>query len=350
MDYRERILELVKASPVQPTGLGKILGKDSLMASAMLSEMSSKGLLKISKLKVGSSPLYYSADHPEHLLNYMESMNEKDKRAADLLKEKKVLQDDTLSPLQKVCMRAIKDFALPLEVTLNESKIVFWKWFLTSDEEAGELIKKIVENMSKLEKLEEPEKKIEKQLEKAEPETKIEKEPEKIKEEPKIKPEKPKTKSKKSKVKSKLKKIEPEKEEIIEKEQETEPEIEYKQSEQQIQQPQRTIRPVFVDLGDPFLKKVKAFFDNNNITIHEVNTIKKKTEFDLVIEIPTPLGNLFYFCKAKNNKRISNSDLSSAFVQGQLKKLPVVFLSSGVLTKPAQIFMKDLKGLTVTKL
>ena len=50
MDYRERILELVKASPVQPTSLSKIINKDSLMASAMLSEMSSKGLLKISNL------------------------------------------------------------------------------------------------------------------------------------------------------------------------------------------------------------------------------------------------------------------------------------------------------------
>jgi hypothetical protein len=336
MDYRERILELVKASPVQPTGLGKILGKDSLMASAMLSEMSSKGLLKISNLKVGSSPLYYSADHPEHLLNYMESMNEKDRRAANLLKEKKILQDSALSPLQKVCMRNIKDFALPLEVTLNDSKIVFWKWYLTPDDEAGELIKKLVEAIPKPEKPKEIEEKQEK----------VEKEPEKQE----VKPEKPKTKPKKPKVKPKPKKIEPEPEEEPEKEEKIEPEIEYKQPEPQISQQQRTIGPVFVDLGDPFLKKIKSFFDNNNITIHEVNTIKKKTEFDLVIEIPTPLGNLFYFCKAKNNKRISNSDLSSAFVQGQLKKLPVVFLSPGVLTKPAVIFMKDLKGLTVTKL
>jgi hypothetical protein len=202
MDYRERILELIKVSPVQPTGLGKILGKDSLMASAMLSEMSSKGLLKISNLKVGSSPLYYSQDHPEHLLNYMESMNEKDRRAADLLKEKKVVQDDALSPLQKVCMRSIKDFALPLEVTLNESKIIFWKWFLISDEEAGEMIKKILEAIPKP-------KEQEKQPEQLEPGTKIEKESGKQE----VKPEKPKTKLKKPKIKPKPKKVESEKEE-----------------------------------------------------------------------------------------------------------------------------------------
>ncbi len=329
MDYRERILELVKQSPVQPTSLGKIINKDSLMASAMLSEMSSKGLLKISNLKVGSSPLYYSSEHPEHLLGYIVNLNEKDRRTAELLKEKKVLQDSSLSPLQKVCMRNIKDFALPLEVTLGEDKAVFWKWFLTSDEEAGDIIKKLLESISR-------------------PEPK--KEVEALKEETRVQPAKPKTKPKKSRVKPKPKKIEPEPEEEPEPEKETEkePVIEYKKPEPM--PAQRTIGPVFVDLGDPFLKKVKSFFDNNNIIIHEVNTIKKKTEFNLVIEIPTPVGNLFYFCKAKNNKRISNSDLSNAFVQGQLKKLPVVFLSPGVLTKPAVIFMKDLKGLTVTKL
>ena len=97
------------------------------------------------------------------------------------------------------------------------------------------------------------------------------------------------------------------------------------------------------------MQKVRAFLEANNIMIHEVNTVKK-SEFDLVIEIPTAVGGLFYFCKAKNNKRISNADLSNAYVQGQLKKLPVVFLSPGELTKPARNFMKDLKGLTVTRL
>lgn len=307
MDYRERILNLVKSGPVQPTNLGKVLNTNSLLASAMLSEMASKGLLKISSLKVGSSPLYYFPEHPEHLLDYMQHLNEKDRKTADLLKEKKVLRDSDLSPLQKVCARNIKDFALPLEVTIGESKEVFWKWFLLSDDDASDLIKQMLES--------EPVEKETKE-EKVEPKEK------------KVVPEKPKAKPKKEL---------PEEEPVV--------------SElQKIEEPQQSIKPVFVDMGDPFLKKVKSFLENSSIIIHEVNTIKKKTEFDLVIEIPSPVGNLFYFCKAKNSKRISNADLSSAYVQGQLKKLPVVFLSPGMLTKPAQVFMKDLKGLTVTKL
>lgn len=361
MDYREHILELAKASPLQPTNLGKLLGKDSLMASAMLSEMSSKGLLKISSMKVGSSPLYYSPEHPEHLLNYLQSLNEKDRQAVEFLKEKKIVRESELSPLQKVCMRNIKDFAMPLEVSSGEVKEVFWKWFLLSDGEAGELIKTIldiepitqeVKEELKLEQIQEVNPEVEEK-----PETHQESIKEEIKEElrdipvePRVEPEKPKAKLKKTKVKPKpvqteQEKTNEEKEEELDKEINTVPGKEIQKSE-----PQKTIGPVFVDMGDPFLKKIKSFFDNNQIVIHEVNTIKKKTEFDLVIEIPTPLGNLCYFCKAKNNKRISNSDLSTAFVQGQLKKIPVIFLSPGILTKPAEIFMKDLKGLTVTRL
>ncbi|MBD3361332.1 hypothetical protein GF358_00915 [Candidatus Woesearchaeota archaeon] len=353
MDYRERILELVRASPLQPTNLGKILGKDSLMASAMLSEMSSKGLLKISHLKVGSSPLYYSPEHPEHLLNYLQSLNEKDRKTVELLKDKKILRDSELTPLQRACARNIKDFASPLEVSNDGSKELFWKWYLTPDAEAEELIKEVLDKAPikvvekpKVEESgpekQEPEKEVE---EKSVPESKREEtssENGESKPEPKkMEKERPKTKLKKSEIKPDKEEQEPDKQEASS--------SELRGAEQQ-KETRKNIGPVFVDLGDPFLKKVKCFFDNNNITIHEVNTIKKKAEFNLVIEIPTPLGSLFYFCKAKNNKRISNSDLSNAFVQGQLKKLPVVFLSPGVLTKPAKIFMKDLKGLTVTKL
>lgn len=320
MEYRERILNLVKSGPVQPTSLSKVLNTNSLMASAMLSEMASKGLIRISSLKIGSSPVYYSPEHPEHLLNYIDSLNEKDRKTAELLREKKIFRDSALSPLQKVCARNIKDFALPLEVTLGESKEIFWKWFLLSDDEAGILIKELLE--SELPKSPE-------QPMSAEKEQKVE-----IKEEQKVIPEKPAVCQRK--------------ESEFESLSAAGPEIE--RAEPRSVEVQQTVRPVFVDMGDPFFKKIKSFFEVNNIIIHEAGVVKKKAEFDLVIEIPTPLGNLFYFCKAKNNKRISNSDLSRAYVQGQLKKLPVVFLSTGVLTKPAQVFMNDLKGLTVTRL
>lgn len=336
MDYRDRIVELSKVSPLQPTSLGKLLSTNSLFASAMLSEMTGKGLLKVSNLKVGSSPLYYAADHPEHLLNYMVYLNEKERRVAELLKEKGVLRDTSLDPLQRVCVRSIKDFAKQLDVSMGEAKEVFWKWFLLSDDQTNSVIQQLLDPSSQ------PEKKAEASAPVSVPVQAPSSAPSPVPQA--VVPESQKV--------VEQKKIEVPASQVI-----AEPKIKKQSAKPSVQQnipsvdaPREEIKPIVVDNGDLFLKRVRSFFDKNKIVIRELATVKKKTEFDIVIDVPSPLGALTYFCKAKNNKRISNSDLSNAYVQGQLKKLPVVFLSPGELAKPAKIFMKDLKGLTVSKL
>ncbi len=120
-DYRDKILALVKIHPVQPTFVAKVLNTDSMLASAMLGEMASKGALKISNLKIGSSPLYYLPDSAHQLQQYTHALNDKDRQAYELLKQKEVLQDTTLEPLTRVSMRALKDFAIPLEVNYNNN-------------------------------------------------------------------------------------------------------------------------------------------------------------------------------------------------------------------------------------
>jgi hypothetical protein len=62
---------------------------------------------------------------------------------------------------------------------------------------------------------------------------------------------------------------------------------------------------------------------------------KKNAEIDYVIELPSPVGNLRYFCKARSKKRCNDKDLSSALVDGQMKKMPVLFLYSDELSKKA---------------
>lgn len=329
MDYRDRIVELSKVSPLQPTSLGKLLSTNSLFASAMLSEMTGKGLLKVSHLKVGSSPLYYAADHPEHLLNYLVYLNEKERRVAGLLKETGVLRDSSLDPLQRVCVRNIKDFAKQLDVSMGDSKEIFWKWFLLPDDQTNAAIKQLLDPRTQ------PEEKIEAPA----PVPPVSVPPlqspapvQAVVPEQKMEAPAPQVSAEHPKVRKQL------------------PRFSVQQNIPPVEVTREEIKPIVVDNGDLFLKRVRSFFEKNKIVIRELTTVKKKTEFDIVIDVPSPLGNLVYFCKAKNNKRISNSDLSNAYVQGQLKKLPVVFLSPGELAKPAKIFMKDLKGLTVSKL
>ena len=67
--------------------------------------------------------------------------------------------------------------------------------------------------------------------------------------------------------------------------------------------------------------------------------------------MPSAVGSLIYYCKARSKKRISDSDLSSAFVQGQLKKLPVLFLTKGELTKKAkEMLSKEFKSIKIKKI
>src|SRR3989338_10905240 len=53
-DYRERILRFIRAhGPSVPNEIRREIGKDNLIASAMLSELSSNKNVRVSHLKVG---------------------------------------------------------------------------------------------------------------------------------------------------------------------------------------------------------------------------------------------------------------------------------------------------------
>ena len=79
--------------------------------------------------------------------------------------------------------------------------------------------------------------------------------------------------------------------------------------------------------------------------------IKKNSEMDFVLEIPSVVGSLQYYCKARNKKRIGDSDLSAAYVKGQFRKLPVLVLSPGELsTKAQEMLAKELNSVTFKKI
>ena len=101
--------------------------------------------------------------------------------------------------------------------------------------------------------------------------------------------------------------------------------------------------------GD-FWEKVNRFLAENKITLLQHSVVKKKTEFDLLVELPSPVGSLQYYCKARSKKKVADGDISSAYVQGQLRKLPVIFLTDGELSKQAKDVISQLKGITVKQM
>ncbi|MBI2559362.1 hypothetical protein HYW20_08625 [Candidatus Woesearchaeota archaeon] len=328
METRDKIIEIIKIKgPVLPVQISKEIGSNILMASAHLAELTASSKLKISTIKVGGSPLYYLAGQESMLQKYTGNMNDKEKKAFDLLSQNKVLKDSEQEPVVRVALREIKDFAKPLSVNYNNSKEIFWKWYLASNEEAEQLIK------SQLRILEKPaENKIdEKSAEKAQQESK---EQQKTEEKPMQQTQK-QLKEKKESDASEL----------------ANGERALRASQVTRTRSQVTRKYKKRETEDIFLKDILRFFEKNKIGIIDTETIKKNSEIDFIVEIPSVVGNLQYYCKAKNKKRVSDSDLSNAYVKGQFKKLPVILIAPGDLSAKAQDMAgKELKNLTFKKI
>jgi hypothetical protein len=294
MTYREKILTLARAKPLLPVVVARELETNSIMAGAMLSEMCGKGLLKTSTLKVGGSPLYYMPGNESQLLNHLESLNEKDRRTVLKLKEEKIIREVEADPLTQVSLTQVKDFAKPLTVVLKNRQETFWKWFELSDDDAKQAIKNKLEPQTKQKTLTVP---------------------------VKTKPPKPVT-----------------------------PKIEEKHIQKPLPETSKLEPAETQKITGEFWDQVQNFFTKNSIKMLEHKIIKRKTDYDLIIEVPSPVGTLAYYCKARNKKRISDADISAAYVQGQIKKLPVIFITLGELTKQAKETLSQLKGITLKKI
>ena len=299
---KERALEFVnKNGPIIPVHIAKELKTNILMASAILSELVASKMVLISNTKRGGSPYYYVQGQEFKLQGIADNLSGKEKEAYNLIKEKKVMRDTKSEPWQRVALRAIKDFAVPLNVNFQDQAETFWKWYLLTDEEAKPFIAKLLDS----EKIEE---RIE---EKIEPKVEIKAEPKKefFREEIKL-PVQEKIKVQEERIPK------PKKEKILKEEP-----------------------------ADKFQLQFNDYIYKNKIRVLEQEILRKGREINLVIEVPSPIGKLTFYTKVKNKKSISDSDLSLAYNEGQQKKLPTLFLSNGILNKKAQIYLeKNLKG------
>ncbi|AJF61440.1 hypothetical protein QT06_C0001G0600 [archaeon GW2011_AR15] len=287
---RNKVLSIVKLKgPVLPMEVAKEVGSDTIFTGAVLSELLDKKLIKISSAKIGGSPVYYAEGQEERLHRLYNYLNEKDRRAYDLLKQQKIINDSEADPLLRVALRSIKDFAKALEVNMDGEKIIFWKWYLLSGADAERIIR---------EKL---------GIRQAEPEERKTEEPKESKKEPEQR--------------------KAQREERKEEKKETLPE---KKEEQKKLEKEDTDEG-----GHELLADVKKVFREKGIEVLETAVIRKNSDIEMTIKVPSQVGRLTYFCKIRNKKKSNDKDLSSVYVDGQVKKLPVLYVTTGELTKKA---------------
>lgn len=328
MDFRQRILTFIRMrGPSLPVHITKEINQNILMSSAILSELVSKGDLKISNVKVGGSPLYYLPGQESKLLNFKDRLNPKDRNALDLLQNKKILRDTRLEPLQRVSLRQIKDFAVPLKVQIGENIELFWKWYLVSSQEAESIVKDMMGSNK-------PKPAPQQTVEQKKPLRRILSKP----------------KVRKSELKRKTM-VEPKKKEVPKPAPKPKPIVKKAELKPEPKEEEQKVQPKpFIDTTgvDEFVRRVYKYFKKNRIDVLEQNIIRKGSEVDFIVTVPSTVGSLTYYCKAKSKKRNNDADLASAMMQGQMKKLPVLYLMAGELTKRAkEMVHKEFKGMTI---
>ncbi len=277
-DNREEILSIVKREgPILPSKLAKEINTNILFASAILSELVDKKHLILTNVKRGGSPFYYIKGQESKLENLSEFLSGKLREIFSLLKESGVIRDKTAEPWQRVALREIKDFAVPLNVGVSGEYEIFWKYFLLGNDETKKLIKEEL-GVGDTEE------------EKA------------------------------------IKTTDEKKEEKIE-----EPKKEVKKTEEKV-----------LTKGEKvILDSVDEYFSKNDVYVISQDVLRKKKEVNYTVDFPTSLGKLRYFVKVRDKKSINDKDLQGAWDEGDKKKLPVLFLTRGELTKKAEKFLND---------
>jgi len=143
---KERIISLINSNgPSLPVQIARGTGLSILFASAFLSELFNDKEIKMSNMRVGSSPLYFLAGQESQMEKFSQYLKSKEKEAYMILKEKNILKDSEQQPAIRVALREIKDFAIPFEKN-NE---VFWRYFLIEEPSDFAELKSVLEERSR---------------------------------------------------------------------------------------------------------------------------------------------------------------------------------------------------------
>lgn len=394
MRVEDKILNYLKVSgPSLPIRVAKNIKEDGLITSAYLSDLASQRKVKISKLKIGSSPLYYLPGDESQLMNYTDGINSKDLNVLHRLQNEKVIREDGQELLTKVALRNLKDFAYPLHVTSQRGKEIFWKWYLLSDEETNQRItlllggnpepketaqeqtdvnsEQVQEKTAPIVQEQEPVVAVQETIIRGQddqpqsypPNTTVAQEQEtlqsyppntanvepQVQETAPVQQEDPVIQKKEEIIVTEKEEKTQESEPIIEeqkvatvtKEETPAPKIKEKQKSLVTKIKEKIVGKKKSSSQDSFIPIIHSYFKELDIDILEHEIVRKNSEVDFSLKVPSVVGRLNYYCKAKNKSKCDEKDVSAAYMQAQISKRPLLFLYTGTLTKKAQEMLES---------
>lgn len=305
-EKKNKIISFLETSgPSLPVRIAKAIQMDPVFASAILSELLGSKQIKLSHMKIGSSPLYLLPGQEQKLEDQTDNLKSVEKEAYLKLKEIKLITDETETPATRVALRNIKDFATPFKF----KEKIMWKYTFTPDEEINKLLSPPEKTPEPEEEPEVKEPKEEIKEEKQEPikpepkEPKPEKEPENVPKAWEVKKEEIKH------IKEESKKVEP----IFDKPQATK-----STSDEAISAP----------LKKSFLEQVEEFLENKDTSIISIEEVDKKK---VIAKTQNNEEKALLF--AFNKQRVNETEIMTCYKEAKKQNLPYHIIILGNLTK-----------------
>ncbi|MGA2130612.1 MAG: hypothetical protein ABSG05_03320 [Candidatus Pacearchaeota archaeon] len=299
---KNRIVSIMmRRGPSIPVNISKEMGLTILFASAFLSELASEKTVKISHMRVGSSPVYYLPGQETSLEKFSQFLKSREKDAFLLLREKKFLKDREQSPAIRVALREIRDFAIPF----NAGEEVVWRYYLVPESEFKFVkleLPKVEEKPILVQQIKEPV---------------VELEPEPGKEKPLVhviaqeKHEKTIRKEKLEKIKSKAPSM----------------------------QSVKKKKPIKKD--DKFFSSIKEFLSRNSIELLDIENFGKR---EIILKVKDKGNDKLLI--AYNKSKITENDIINAAKKSSEAGVPYIILGQGGTLKKLDNLIEAIKNLS----
>jgi hypothetical protein len=288
---KDKIISVIQSKgPSFPARVARETGITPLFVAAFLAELVSERRLKISNMKVGSSPIYYLSEQEQELEKFSDYLNHKEREAFSLLKESEILDDQKQQPAIRVALRGLKDFAIPITARINGENKLFWKYFSFPSDQTQSRIQKTIST----------------------------------KQEPPI-----------------IKQMS----QVINKEEtKLEPIFSEESVQKNLQSPSLKIKKAKALPDHQFPNQIKKHLSEKNIELLQEISYKKK---ELIAKIRTDsrFGKQEFYLIAKDKKKITENDLTIALQKAHSEKMPAFIMSPGELDKKAQIHHEQWRNL-----
>ncbi len=324
---------LQNRGPTLPIHIAGETGLSMLFANAFLSELMAKKAVKVSNMKIGSSPLYYIPGQEEQLIKFSSSMKGRERDAFDLIQKEGILRDDYLEPAMRVAMRSIKDFAFPLQANMEGRTIIFWRFLTIKDSEAKNTIREM-----------------------------FEKKPEQTQQ--KTKKEEASTDKKEELAETKNTNITPSKDIVQESENQNTITQKHKknnlrvtsskngtsetenilENKEKVKDNPKTINNTNTEI----IEKIRKELSYEGIELLEIIEGKKK-DATIKARIKTTLGTVDLLAIWKDKKKLTEIDLTMALQRAQQEKLPCLLITEGELNKKGQEYLEQWKNMLFYK-